>query len=391
MTPSQTPIEQLADDIVRQDVAAQAGVPAWDKPAPPSGLAATSSALAGTAGRSWLPIVLLLIILLVVGGGATAYALLGGLGQPPATFVAASPTQPSETATQPAATATQQATATTTITPTATATATGLAGEPHIPAVEAHVAAVLGDPAALALGEPARDTVGDTYLPHDGSPDTADQPYIDLVAAWVVRRVVTAAEAVRLSSFLCGAQTPRDGVLMFVACNQQVPLAAGEYVVFVTYHHAPPPLPFPTAAQCVYILQFDSDADRTTGFTSPLEFNHLIGADVYYENLHFVDANGDYQNYILGTDHARPARPDTNEIHGNLPTGGRWFASQHETLNGPAWVQTAFLPAADVPADQVSMGGFCNANRSVPTAENFSVDAMGNPADTLFPMYLPVP
>ncbi len=139
------------------------------------------------------------------------------------------------------------------------------------------------------------------------------------------------------------------------------------------------PDPFPEAAQCVYIFQSDVDDDRDTGFQSSLPYNHLIGADVYYETLFFHN-QGQFQHYILATDHSLPPRADTGDAHGNLPTHGR---SWNLVSNGYAG-HVVFVPREDW-GDSFSAGGFCNQDRSQPTPDNFAVDALGDPGDLDFP------
>jgi hypothetical protein len=157
-------------------------------------------------------------------------------------------------------------------------------------------------------------------------------------------------------------------------------MPGGEYIVFISTFGAGLPDPFPEAGQCVFSFQSDVDGDRSTGFQSPLAFNYLTGADVYYETLFFWNDAGDFLHYILATDHTAPARPDTGEIHGNLATSGRSF---NLTSNGYAG-HIAFVPA-DQWGENFTAGGFCNEDRSQPAPENFAVDALGDPTNLPFP------
>jgi hypothetical protein len=222
------------------------------------------------------------------------------------------------------------------------------------------------------------DPLNDTFLPHDGSPSNADQPWIDYTGATGFEFEVSPGMATALSAHLCGGERTANGLDVFVACNQSGPLPAGDYFVFVIYTGQALPDPFPDPAQCVYIVQTDLDSDRSTGFQSQLPYNHLIGADVYFENLFFWGQDDVLRNYILATDHREPARPDTGEVHGNLPTLARWFLSRGVSTDGSISVLSAWIPQADFAGDTWSVGGFCNSDRSSSVPDTYSVDAFGD-------------
>jgi hypothetical protein len=228
------------------------------------------------------------------------------------------------------------------------------------------------------------DGVDDLYLPNDGSPATATQPYANLTGVYAFGTNLTAADVTAMSANPCAGQFESAGGFTFnTACNQNVPLAAGDYLIVVTTWAAHMPDPFPELAQCSFSVQSDVDNDVATGFQSGLPFNYLIGADVYYENLVFVSNDGEYRNYILATDHSLPPRSDTGEIHGNMVFRGRviWGAMPPPD----AGQMQAFLLPVEGVGDEFSVGGFCTTDRGAIGPETLAVDAAGHPTDEVFP------
>jgi hypothetical protein len=397
VTRQDTRVEDLADRVISADLVAQEAVPAWRKPSPTAGMPIWQPAGVGKTGPNWMLIGLVGIVVVGLIGVGAAYAFLGGQTPQP-TAVALQPT-PSATPTHvtatpvvttPAPTATQVASTPVTTSPvevTPPATSLPLL---RLDALDEHLGAILTDGIGGQLAELGPDAAGDTYLPHDGSPATSNQQYIDLLGAGAFLYKLSDAQAVALSSFPCGSESERDGLTLLAACNQPGPMPATDYVVFASYWSQQLPDPFPQDAQCVYIVQADVDNDRTTGFQSSLGFNHLIGADLYYENLFFWDQQGQFRNYILATDEAQPPRPDTGEIHGNLVTSARWFGSIHDAGAGAEWVHTAWIPAEQFASDMYSVGGFCDADRAAADPADFAVDALGDARSAPFPMYFEV-
>ncbi len=339
-----------------------------------------------SGGFNWKPIAIGGVLLLAVAGGG--FVLLNQPGPGPG-IALGSPTnaplttQPTQPPTQP---------------PTAPPTAPPVTAPPLNPTLTA-VNTVIGEWSGGRVELPPLWTVGrdhladdsdDLYLPNDGSAATAIQQHVDMTGVFALVADFTAADAVGLSLNPCAGTFESPGGFTFnTACNQNVPLAAGQYLVVVTTWAQAMPDPFPETAQCSISVQSDVDNDPTTGFQSNLPFNYLIGADVYYENLVFVSNAGEYQNYILATDYSLPPRSDTGEIHGNKPFAGRVIWGSDAGTPAVGATQTFLIPLDEV-GDSFAVGGFCTTDRGRIGPDTLAVDAAGAPEDDDFPYYLDV-
>jgi len=343
----------------------------------------------GSDGRNWRPIVIggaLVGTLIVAVGGGTMFLFNQNNAVPPISVATSTPGL--ERPTQPTSAPTEPPTEPPTQPPTEPPTAPP-SGDLVVAAIDNVIGEFSGGRLA-PFGDWSEgvnyvvDSSDDLYLPNDGSPATAIQPWVDLTGVYAFGVNMTAADATAMSANPCAGSFESAGGLTFnTACNQSVPLPAGEYLVVVTTWAEQMPDPFPDLAQCTFSVQSDLDNDTSTGFQSGLPFNYLIGSDVYYENLVFVSNTGEYRNYVLATDHSLPPRSDTGEIHGNKPFSGRviWGGT---LAPDPEWTQAFLIPVDEI-GDEFSVGGFCATDRGAMGPDTLAVDAAGHPGDEDFP------
>ena len=221
----------------------------------------------------------------------------------------------------------------------------------------------------------------DMFFPQQGQTPTQYFAESDLTGATGFLTTITEAKAQAISGFACAKEGKLpDGTVFRMACNQDTPLVAGEYVIFITTHAGGYPTTFPSAGNHSWAVMTNPDDDVTTGFQSSLADNYLIGADTYIEMLAFTNASGQFSNYILATRMADPVRADTGQKQGNLPTIGRtiWF----DEIGTQLWI----IPKADFGTNWYA-GNFATLNRGANSPANLAADALGSPGQPEFRDY----
>jgi hypothetical protein len=218
-----------------------------------------------------------------------------------------------------------------------------------------------------------QDQVRDWYLPVPGQVPVQKPGEVDLTAAAAFKRMLTSSEAAAVTTASpCEMRAGRpSGVQYRAACNQQRPLAAGDYVIIITVHDGPFPASPPPAGLHSWSVFTNPDNDRTTGYASSSPDNFLIGAETYLELLAF-ESNGTQRFYILATRMALPVRSDTGQRQGNLSTLARvlWF----DALGVQVWI----IPAADFGPNWYA-GGFSTTDRSANSPDTLAADALRGP------------
>jgi hypothetical protein len=228
------------------------------------------------------------------------------------------------------------------------------------------------------------DPANDMYFPAPGQTPKQYFAESDLAAAGGALVPISSLEAQGLSKWPCGKESVRpDGTSFRVACNQDRPLTADQYAIFITTHAGGYPATFPAAGNHSWSIYTNPDNDLKTGFQSNLRDNYLIGADSYFEMLAFTDASGNLSNYVLATRMSDPVRVDTKQKQGNLPTTARafWF----DDIGTQLWV----IPEDDFGGTNWYAGNFATLNRGANSPDNLAADALLSPAhDSWLDYYL---
>ena len=230
------------------------------------------------------------------------------------------------------------------------------------------------------------DATGDQFVFGTGFPAPGMvQPWIDLVGAAGFQAALDADQAAALSeAFPCG-QTVGS---VLVSCNQQMPMAEGDYAVVMTGWNAAYPDPFPETANCSWAIQTNTDDDLSTGFPDPPNGHPLTGSDVYHETLLFFSQTSNApSNYNLATDYGAPPRSDTGTQYGNMPTLARVLTYTAGQPGVP--MSILFIVPVDDFGPVFSAHGYCIGD-TTDFRNTLAVDAIGHPSETGYPFYLPL-
>jgi hypothetical protein len=227
------------------------------------------------------------------------------------------------------------------------------------------------------------DDLGDQFTFGAGFPAPAqEQPGSDMIGFGAFSFEMNGQLATQLSDAI--ACPPAESIDLLVFCNQDQPFQAGSYAVVYTAFVGPLSEPFPPDAICSWGFQTDVDGDPTTGFPNPPDGHPLTGSDVYHEGLYFVAEGGLPTWYLLATDYRAPARPDTGQFQGNLPTRSRIVGPRQ----GAAQDFMDMLLVTPI-GDFGSLAGahaYCATDRG-DMANTLAIDALGHPGSANYPLF----